>query len=128
MPALAGDGDGSEERHDDQHIAGDFLGPGKAVIEHVAGEELQENDHRQSPQRDQARQIDQPDFDRPHVVPGCESGARRPFRALRLFFVDWHGIHVGPTSFKGIKVPGGGRTAPCCKALSQSVSFGNTAS
>jgi hypothetical protein len=44
MRIAARDHGGADERHPHQTVAGDFLGPGEAVVEDVAREELQEHD------------------------------------------------------------------------------------
>ena len=42
--------DRAEEDHHDQAVDGDLLRPGKAVVQHVAGEELQEDAERHAPE------------------------------------------------------------------------------
>ena len=41
---------GADEGDADQHVAGDLLGPGGRVVEHVAGDELVEDRQRQQPE------------------------------------------------------------------------------
>ena len=41
----------ADERHAHQAVAGDLLGPGQAVVEDVAGEELQEDDEGERPEQ-----------------------------------------------------------------------------
>ena len=58
--------DGAQEDHDDEAVDGDLLGPGKAVVQDVAREELQEDAERHAPEHGErdpvlhrvARQID----------------------------------------------------------------------
>ncbi|MNV74483.1 hypothetical protein D3C71_1677050 [compost metagenome] len=57
MAASAHTHGGAQEHHADQAIHRQFFGPGIGVVQHVAGEELQEDQHRHRPEHRQANPV-----------------------------------------------------------------------